>query len=421
MAANLRILDGNPVWASASIVPSKDTVVSPNSAPSVAAVLVASKDVYVYVKVENTGTVDLGQCQCTVPVPASWPTTTPFTGFLANAGASTQQTQAGVTFMASPNGDSLSGGVDLFFGVVASGRRAWGWSPDNRFFAYAAAPSGPDWFLTIVALQNITRPNGTVINKGQVAANANGLFAGPPFWTNANFGWAGARAVIASGTAAGGGQIARSVVCPEAPGNSAWGETIPEFPGELDWTNLFSPCGSIVAFVPKILKPSFGSRDIVAISTATAQPVQLRQNNVPTSVTIAGPNPSIVTKQHAAKGVHVTTGVGPGVDIDDPDCGVVSGGGVVAWVDRVKASTLPSANLGVVQVGSGVVSLIKAGQSYWVQVPPPPGWANQGEPHWCLLAQAYTTIPKPWNGQAPSPPQFPVGLIECAQRNISIN
>lgn len=426
MAASLRITDGSPIWASTSIVPSKDTVVSPNGSPAVASVLVTSKDVYVYVKVDNVGTVDLGVCQCIAAVPAPWPAATLFAGSFANVGGTTMQTQGGVTFNASPAGDSLSGGVSFSFGLSASGKRAWAWSPDGRFFAYVGSPNGPDWYLTIVALQNVTRSNGTVINKGQKAASANGVFAsGPPSWNNTNFSWCGGRAVIASGAYAGGSGLVRSVTCPEAPGTNTWGELTPVFPNQLDWTYVSSPCGSVVALVPKILQPSFGSRDIILISTATAQPTSFRKNNVQTSVSIVGSNPSISTKQHAALGVHVTTGSAPGIDVDDPDCAMVSGGGVMAWVDRVKASTLPNANLGVMSVGSAAASLIKAGQSYWIQVPPPQGWTNQSEPHWCLLAQAYTadgtTIPKPWNGQAPSPPGFPATVINCAQRNIMIN
>src|SRR6202011_6195058 len=138
------------------------------------------------------------------------------------------------------------------------------------------------------------------------------------------------------------------------------------------------------------------------VSTETAQVQQFSKNNQPTGVTITGASPSITTAQHAANGVQIVTGSGT-VTVDDPECMNVKGGGVVAWVDRVKASTLPSANLGVLSVGSAVASLIKQNQSAWLQAPNtnPAGWSNQGEPHWCLLAQAYTadlaTIPKPWN------------------------
>jgi len=386
---------------------------------------VNSTGVYVYVKVDNVGTVDLGTCSCTVPLPAAWSPPTSFAGFLASTTASTTQTQGGYTFTASPAGDSISGpGVSYQFGFVASGRRAWAWSPDLRFFAFVASPNGNDWYLTIVALQNITRSNGTIVPRGQAAVmGANGLFSG--LWNNSNFGWAGSKAVVASGASAvGGGTVALAIACPEAPGNNVYGDLILATPGQVDYSYLRSPCASVVAIVPKILNAAAGSRNAALVSTATAQTVPFRSNNVPTSVTITGASPSLTTISRTANGVRVNTGTST-VFVDDPDCTVV-GGGVVAWVDRVKASTLPSANLGVMSIGSGVVGLIRTGQSAWVQVPNsnPAGWGNQGEKHWCLLAQAYTsdgtTIPKPWNGQAASPPPFPVARTNCAQRNIEV-
>jgi len=122
MAAKLRIQDGNPIWLSASIVPSKDLVVSPNSSPTLATVKVGSADVFVYVKVENTGTVDLGGCTCTAT--GAWTAPTAFANFLGNTTATQTQTQAGVTFSAAPINDSLSGaGINVSFGSVATGRR----------------------------------------------------------------------------------------------------------------------------------------------------------------------------------------------------------------------------------------------------------------------------------------------------------
>lgn len=100
MSAKLKIADGNPVWLSASIVPSKDTAVSPNSSPSVAAIQVTSTDVFLYVKVENTGTVDLGTCPCTNT--GAWTTPTFFQGFYASKTGTTSTTQFGVTFNAGP-------------------------------------------------------------------------------------------------------------------------------------------------------------------------------------------------------------------------------------------------------------------------------------------------------------------------------
>jgi hypothetical protein len=430
MPAALRIQDGTPVWASQAIVPSRDTVLSPGSSPAVAAIQVSSTDVFVYVRVENTGTVDLGVCTCS-PVPAAWTPVVLFQGFHASPTQQTSQTQGGVTFTARPStdasGDTLSGGgINFSFGVVSGNRRAWAWSADGRFFAHAASAftAGSDWDLTVVALQDVTRSNGTVVRKGQAAVSgSSGLFAGA--WNNGQFGWALSKAVVVAGAAAGTSGITRSVACPEAPGGATFGDLIPSFPGQVDWIHLVSPCGAVVAFVPKLLNATAPQQGIELVSTATAQRVQFRRNNAPTSVTIVGANPLITTTQHGANGVTINTGSGATTTVDDPDCTLV-GGGVKVTVDRVKASTLPSANLGVAAVGTASLGVLRQGQSAWVQVPNTnaSGWAHQSERHWCLLAQAYTadgtTIPRPWNGQAASPPAFPLSLQNCAQRNIEI-
>ena len=422
MAANLEIKDGSPVWLSPSIVPSKDLVVSPSSSPSLATIQVSSTGVFTYVNVKNIGTVDLGTCTCAT---GAWNGLTFFQGFVANPALTTSQSQGGVTFSATPSGDSISGGTSYLFGLSASGRRAWAWSADGKFFAYVGSPSGNDWFLTIVALQAITLSNGTIINKGQVAAQSNGIFAGPPNWTNANFGWAGSSGVMASGAYAGGGNaLVRSLTCPLATSsNKTFGELIPTFPGQVDWVYLVSPCGSVVAFVPKILNSS-SFTNMFMVSTKTAAVIPIKKSNVSVSVQMVGPNPSITTIQHAANGVQINLGNGTLYTVDDPDCTFI-GGGITVWVDRVKASTLPSGNLGVLSVGTAQISQLAINQNAWVQVPNtnPSGWGNQSEPHWCLLAQAYTTdgvtIPRPWNGQV-SPPAFPVSKTNCAQRNIEI-
>jgi hypothetical protein len=428
--AALRITDGNPVWLSQSIVPSKDTVVSAGMSPTLAAITVNSQNIYVYVKVDNTGTVDLGACSCPVPVPAQWPSLPFFAGYRASPpSANVNETNAAsnTTFTQGPYGDSITGtGLNYSFGLAA-GQRAWAWSPDGRFFALGRSSSlnGSDWYLTIVALQPVQRPNGTTVARGQVAASVGNVFAGP--WNNASFfRWAASRAVLVAGAVAGGGGgTIVTVACPFAPSGGSYGTTLPPTAGQVDWIFLSSPCGAVVALVPRILvQPN--SRDIEVISTVTAQTTQFRKNNIPTSVSITGPNPTITTRQKTANGVDVVTGSGT-VTVDDPDCTNVAGGGVLAAVDRVRASTLPNANQGVQSVGVGVASLIKQGQSLWVQVPNSntSGWANQGVSHWCLLAQAYTqdgtTIAKPWNGQAASPAPFPIGQDNCAQRNVMIS
>lgn len=425
MAAKLRIQDGAPLWLSQAIVPSRDTVVSPSSSPTLATPNVTSTDVFVYVKVDNTGTVDFSSCTCSLLGP--WTAPALFQGFFGNANGNAAQTANGVTFTASPLGDSLSGGVNFQFGLSASGRRAWAWSPDGRLFGYVGSPNGNDWYLTIVALQPITRSNGTTIAKGSVAASANGVFAGANpalFWNNANFSWARSKAVIAAGAYAGGGNaISVAIACPEAPGTNVWGDVLATFPGQIVWAFLASPCGAMVAFAPKRSGAAAPPQNFFQVSTASASLVSFRKNNLPQSVASTGPNPSITTNQHAANGVSINTGSGTTIDVDDPECTFVPGG-VVVRVDRVKASTLPSANLGVISVGSAVSGTLNHGQSQWVQVPNQHGWANQADRHWCLLAQAYTadltTVPPSWSGQASGAPPFPIGNDECAQRNIEI-
>jgi len=424
MAASLQIKDGNPVWDSQSLVPSKDTVLSPNMPPSLATINVSSTDVFVYVKVDNVGTVDLGAFTCTTALPAPWAAPILFAGFLANVNGSTTQSQGGVTFKASTAGDSLSGGVSILLSSAVPNRRAWAWSPDGQLFAYASSVSGTDWHLTIVTLQSITRADGSTVAKGQlIVSGAMGLFAGA--WTQNQFGWAGSKGVNVAGQGAGGSGIAIAIACPYAPAAAnTWGTTLPDMAGSIAYAFVPSPCGSIVAILPKILVMGGGPANLSFVSTSKAQVVSVLQNNAPISVGIAGANPSISTITHGAKGVAVNTGAGT-VNVDDPDCTSL-GGGITVAVDRVKASTLPTANLGVLSIGTASLGSLAAGKSMWVQVPNTnvSGWANQSEQHWCLLGQAFTsdgtTIPRPWNGQATNPPAFPITLINCAQRNIAI-
>jgi hypothetical protein len=135
-------------------------------------------------------------------------------------------------------------------------------------------------------------------------------------------------------------------------------------------------------------------------------------------------NPSITTRQAGANGVDILRGPAATVTtVDDPECTQVNSGTLVR-VDRVKASTLPTANLGVQAVGLSNAGPLSVGQSRWVQVANANGWVNQSEPHWCLLAQTYTadgtTVARPWFGNYNLPPPFPVALENCAQRNIHI-
>jgi hypothetical protein len=117
---------------------------------------------------------------------------------------------------------------------------------------------------------------------------------------------------------------------PPAEAN-VWGDLVPVFPGQIDWAYLVSPCGSVVAYVPKRLTPTAPPMNLFLVSTADAQVEQFRKNNSPYTIPITGATPSITTIQHAANGIRVNTGAGATVDVDDPDCTLV-GGGIAARV-----------------------------------------------------------------------------------------
>src|SRR5262245_28609754 len=421
MAAILRIQDGTPVWVSPSIVPSRDTVVSSASGPHLAAVQVNSTDVFVYVKVENPGTIDLGECDCTST--GAWTVPLVFQGFLADPAGQASETQFGFTFTASSAGDSIVGpGINQL--LAPSQRRAWAWSPDGKFFAYAAsATGGPDYVVALVALQNVTRPTGITLSKGDISTISGKL--GGANWTAQNFGWAGSRAVVVIGPDSppiGSGKSI-SLLCPYST-IPVWGGFFLDFGGQVDCVALVSPCALFVALAPKRLSAGAPQQAFSLVSTANATPAQFREGNVPLTIASTGASPSITTNTHQAYGVSIDTGNGTHVDVDDPEC-TFEGGGIIVRVDRVKASTLPTANLGVLPIGTAVLGTLRQNGFSWVQVPNQNGWANQSEQHWCLLAQAYTqqisaTIPRPWDGQATNPPPFPIANENCRQRNIRI-
>jgi hypothetical protein len=423
MTAILRIQDGSPVWVSPSIVPSRDTVVSSASGPTLAAVQVNSNDVFVYVKVENPGTVDLGVCDCTTT--GAWAPPVAFAGFSANPNAQISDTQFGVTFTASPTGDQITGPL-ITLALLPSKRRAWAWSPDGRLFALVTSQGGPNWVIAIVTLQKVTRPDGVTLLPGLVVMTASGTFASSPLWTGANFAWAGSTAVVATGPYAfAGGDVDMNLACPYSALSPLWSATLSNHSGQVDWTALVSPCAGFVAVVPKRLSSTAPAENFSLVSTAKAALTPFRQGNVPlAAVASTGASPSIITNLHEGYGVSIDTGNGATVDVDDPEC-TFEGGSVTVRVDRVKASTLPTANLGVLPIGTAVLGALRQGGFRWVQVPNTHGWANQSEPHWCLLAQAYTqqasaTIPPAWDGQATNPAPFPVANENCAQRNIEI-
>lgn len=257
----------------------------------------------------------------------AWSTPVLFQQFLAADPATAKQypAQFGVAFTASTSGDSLSGaGINLQFGSSGSKRRAWAWSPDGRFFAYVSSANGPDWNLTIVALQEVRRSDCSIVAKGKVAATASGIFAAgqSPLqsWNNSQFGWAGSKAVSASGAYSGGSGIIRSLICPEAAGsNRVWSELVPDRAGQIDWLALVSPCELAVAFAPKKLNPSAPALEFLLVSTASAQQAHFRKNNASQNVTTTGLNPSITTNSHAKNGVRIDRGDGTTIEVDDPD------------------------------------------------------------------------------------------------------
>lgn len=269
-----------------------------------------------------------------------WTTPVFFPNFLSNdPPQATTQSQSGVTFTASANGDSLSGGnINVSFGSCGSKRRGWSWSSDGNYFAYVCSPNGPDWSLTIVALQDLRRADCSLLKKGAIAATASGVFAGqsaPQWWTNANFGWLGSKAVVANGAYSGGSGSIRKLVCPEASGSRVWSELVPDRAGKIGWAFLSSPSGNAIAFAPQKLNVSAPQIDFVLISTATAKPGHFSKNGSTQSITATGPSPSITTNQHAANGVRVNQGDGTTIDVDDPD------GTLRVGICKVQSFTFP--------------------------------------------------------------------------------
>jgi len=183
MAPKLKIEHGNPNYKSPSIIPSFDTPQSPSATPSLAVIKINSKSLFVYVKVENTGTVDFGGCQCSGALPAAWPSRVQFGRSISGASATTSQSFGSFTFKADPSsgGDRIVGPglppiTGVFFGSQNS-TRAWAWSPDGRLFAYAYSNTGSNWFLKIVALQSFIRADGSIASPGTllVSGSAGGF------------------------------------------------------------------------------------------------------------------------------------------------------------------------------------------------------------------------------------------------------
>jgi hypothetical protein len=443
MVASIRIDDGNPPWLSPFLIPSRDLMVSAAASPTMAAVSTNSMDVFVYVKVENTGTQDLGNCACTRT--GAWIGATVFGHAYGGVNPSTDINPRGIgTLRMNPmTGDvlDLGGGVTSPLGP-ATRVRVWDWSPDGKFLGYAAQGSqtgmngATDWTLSVLALQSFTRPDGSVVQAGHVVVSET---SGVPWkWTVANFFWVGSSAVLASGPddpikpplSAAVPPLEWRLLCIAAPAAANVWRRIPPpavsgVNGAIDrWLYLPSPCETVIAFTPNLSAQR--QENIIVVALATATTATFKRNNVPVAVTCVATQPKINTAAHTANGVTIDIGNGQlasNVKVDDPDCTAVPDA-IQVIVDRVKASTLPSANLGVLHVGDSSAGPLAQGTSKWVQVVNVNGWANQGEQHWCLLAQGCTqdgvTIPRPWNGQAAAPPAFPLSLDNCAQHNIMI-
>jgi len=211
------------------------------------------------------------------------------------------------------------------------------------------------------------------------------------------------------------------VACPASPAGAVFSVAESVIPGQLDWDFLSSPCGWLVALMPRVSGGTIAPF-IVAVSTRTAQSVGFKHGNVPTSISVNKTTAVITTQHQSAFGVAITGIPGSPILVDDPDCTLVTGG-VIAKVDRMKVSSLLAPTGGVVSVGQSVASILAVGESRWLQVPNNNDWGNKGETHWCLVAQAFTTdgqVLQPWNPLQPVVPQFPNWLENCAQRNVDI-
>jgi hypothetical protein len=448
MTAEVSIDHGVPSWLSSSIVPSKDQPQSILTAPTLADVNATSTDVYVYVKVENTGTQDLGVCTCTSM--GLWNDVVRFSGAENSANVSTKSSPNGQQSIRldATNGDVLLIGGNsypLSGGAIPNPHhRAWGWSADGRFLGYVrtltmSSTMDSEWKLSIFALQTFTDSEGTVFSPGDaiVSKSSGAVWT----WTNFFFRWAGSNAVLALGPndpdhplqpPSNADILEWYALCPSAPATTkVWHMFAPHKFTPLgtlsSWSYVFSPCESFVAFLGHMAAQ--GQANIVLLSAEQGTTAQFTINNVPTTIATNGPSPSISTTTHTAQGVTVKQGDGQlmsTIQVDDPECTALPDTLQVV-VDRVKASTLPTANLGVMSVGQASAGPLMVGQSKWVQVPNQNmnHWGNQGEEHWCLLAQAFTadgtTIARPWDGQAVSPPPFPNADKNCAQRNIMIS
>jgi hypothetical protein len=453
MAVSFEIVDGSPIWASPAIIPASvpppDVATAPAWADPQSNPASTAPRVDVYVQVHNTGS---GPIPCPIGL---WGPPVPFSQQVNAGGLPQVDDLHGWRFRAAGSGDAAgthdtldrldtsTGAPTLVpphfaFPVVTAGRKCWGWSPDGHFFALAYEPTsgaGTNWHLMVVALDDALLLDGTPTSPPTMALPATMVQEYPtsssaaavaytiPF-TRQMFGWVGSNAIFTHGDV---GTDEHRYLFRFRVSATAWGyESIPA--GSSSAAIVASPCGSQIAFVEAGVPITWWS------TSASRNPSALH-SGMPVTLT-PGPGASITTNTHTALGVTVQPvtnppPVGPSATIDDPD-DTESFGGFAVHVDRVLASTLPTANWGVRLVGDAIAGVIPTstlpGGNYWVQVPNRVGWDRLGESHWCLLAQAFYAnagLPRPWNGQAASPVPFPVsapapGNERCAQRNIHI-
>ena len=465
MVSPITIDHGNPVWLSPAIIPSDVVPIDTTTKPTWADPHYDSTNVDVYVCVRNSG----AQVGCPIGPWTALGTaggTEPaqFRGLRpANPGGSFTDTHPTnvCKFIVNSGGDTLvdSAGGTHPLHVATSGRKCWGWSPDARFFALAYELPKPDgsfdglrWHLTVFALHKATRFNGATLVLGAPVLEyppAGGLETFNLQFNQTNFGWVGSSAVFVRGLGTEATpQEHRYVACfrvpppPAAPPtwtpptyseSTTGGSILPT--GGSTLVYFASPCGAQLAMARLPGPAGAPPAGLKMISTRDAALAPTLTNGGPLNATPLGTAYSMTTVRHSARGVNVDRDGGAGtiVQMDDPD-GTETSGGLVVMVDRVKASTLPNANQDVRPVGVAGAGTVATGAYTWVQVPNATNWLNDGEEHWCLLAQVYDEaegLARVWDGQPPvtNPPTladpFPQPPTDpdnerCAQRNIYI-
>ena len=417
------IKDGVPnLWDSDSIRPSTDTVLSPTGPAPVLKFKYNASGIYVYVKVESNTAAAIG---CPTGL---WKPPAPMNGFLNTAAGTAFNTSNNGqwTFTAGSGGDFLQNTVvpahKKSLGLPNSFCRAWGWSPDQKFFAYAFGPTTGNakaWRVAVFALDDAMRADGTRIVPTTNDYLGFSLYIPTVTFSAAfsekNFGWVGSSGFFGTGLDTAGNDFRvvlslRTAAMTPVEDSGAVGS---------GWLHVASPCGGQLACLPKV---PLGGTPIGAKWISTVEPPGVVFAHIlGASVTVKtdGMNPSVTTDAHTAKGVTFNPGSGGPTKIDDPD-DTEKLGGLTVKVDRIQASTW-LLNQYVQPVGLSVApELTAVGQTAWVQIPPPANWSNNSDDHWCIVAQAYDPahgVPRLWPDTGPV---FPTDKDRCAQRNVTI-